>query len=180
MMMPMLDTLILPAVIQIDINHWLLLLEEYRPWLMWGAVALLVVLMVKIVWRRISRLLRHRRPSQIHSNLQKYNIDYTEQIRKQKEQAVAIVATSTGNRLAGYRIVRQVEAVFVEGYRTPEEAIVALKATAAERGANAILNVQTERTSAGKCTASGDAVVADVLPLRRVQEPRSVDPPKSC
>src|SRR5690606_5665105 len=74
-----------------------------------------------------------------------------------------------------FRLVRQVEAVFVEGYRTPEDAIVALKAAAVERGANAILNVHTDRTTAGRCTASGDAVVVAPLvakmPERRPSEP---------
>jgi len=91
--------------------------------------------------------------------LQKYNVDHSELDRQRREQARLIVATSTTTRLAGFRIVRQVEAVFVEGYRTPEEALIALKAAAADRGANAILNVHTDRTAAGRCTASGDAII---------------------
>lgn len=128
-----------------------------------SAAALVVLLVLRAVLQRFSRMLRSRRPAAIHPNLQKYNVDHAELDRRRKELAARIIATSTGGRLAGFRIVRQVEAVFVEGYRTPEEAIVALKAGAAERGANGILNVQTDRTSAGRCTASGDAVV--VAPL---------------
>ena len=44
---------------------------------------------------------------------------------------------------------------------TPEEAMVALKAAAAQLGANALVNVQSERSAAGRCTASGDAVIAE-------------------
>jgi len=138
--------------------------QEYHrwlPWIMWGGITLLALLVVRNLWQRIARIIRRRRPAKIHPSLQKYSVDYDKQTKEQQKQAQAIVAASTGNRLAGFRIVRQVDAVFVEGYRTPEEAVVALKADAVQRGANAILNVTTERTSAGKCTASGDAVVAD-------------------
>ncbi|MHC4441223.1 MAG: hypothetical protein ACYTF1_14265 [Planctomycetota bacterium] len=175
----MLNTLTQLPFMVIDINHWLNLLQEYRPWLILGVIVLLVLIILRGIWRRVSRMLRRLRPARIHPSLQKYNVDYTKQTREQKERAVVIVATSMGNRLAGYRIVKQVDAVFVEGYRTPEEAMVALKATAAERGANALLNVRTDRTSAGKCTASGDAVVADAIRPRSDKNSRSVEPPKS-
>ena len=59
------------------------------------------------------------------------------------------------------------EAVFVEGYRSPEEALIALKAAAADRGAIGMLNVRTERTTAGRCTASGDAIVVVPIELGR-------------
>ncbi|MEP0844683.1 MAG: hypothetical protein HRF43_18440, partial [Phycisphaerae bacterium] len=105
-----------------------------------SAAALVVLLVLRAVLRALGRLLRARRPVNIHPRLAKYNVDHAELDRRRRELAGLIVATSTGNRLAGFRIVRQVEAVFVEGYRTPEEALVALKAAAVERGANAILN----------------------------------------
>ncbi|MDM8008594.1 MAG: hypothetical protein QUV05_20845 [Phycisphaerae bacterium] len=140
------------------------LLTEYRPYLYYALGALLGLLILGGIWRRIRRAIRRNRPAQIHPSLQKYNVDHVELDRQRRETAVGVVATSTGNRLAGFRIVRQVEAVFVEGFRTPDEALTALKALAVERGANALLNVQTERTTAGRCSASGDAIVAAPIP----------------
>ncbi len=142
--------------------------DVYRPWVVPVGLALLGLLVARMLWRFIARLIRRRRPPNIHPLLQKYNVDHAELDRQRREQARLIVATSTTARLAGFRIVRQVEAVFVEGYRTPDDALTALKAAAADRGANAILNVHTDRTAAGRCTASGDAIV--VAPL--VQPPK--------
>lgn len=141
-------------------------------WLL--VIAILIgLIIVRRIWTSIRREIRRRRPATIHPALQKYNVDRAEVQRKQREIAVQIEATSTGSRLAGYRIVRQVEAVFVEGYNTPEEALIALKAEAAERGANAILNVKTDRTVTGRCSASGDAIVVAPLaqPRTRPSEP---------
>lgn len=140
------------------------LLTEYRPYLFYALGGLLGLLILGGIWRRIRRAIRRSRPAQIHPSLRKYNVDHVELDRQRREAAVGVVATSTGNRLAGFRIVRQVEAVFVEGFRTPDEALTALKALAVERGANALLNVRTERTTAGRCSASGDAIVAAPIP----------------
>ncbi|NLX23081.1 MAG: hypothetical protein GXY55_15630 [Phycisphaerae bacterium] len=131
----------------------------FRPWVVPVGLLVLGLLFARVVGRFVARLIRGRRSPNIHPLLQKYNVDHAELDRQRREQARLIVATSTTTRLAGFRIVRQVEAVFVEGYRTPEEALIALKAAAADRGANAILNVHTDRTAAGRCTASGDAII---------------------
>lgn len=133
--------------------------DPYRRYALYALAVLIVLVMLRRVSRVIARALARGRAPTIHPKLQKYNVDTVELDRKRRELAVSVIATSTGNRLAGFRIVRQVEAVFVEGSKTPEDAIVALKAAAVERGANAILNVRTDRTVAGRCTASGDAVV---------------------
>ncbi len=140
------------------------ILSEYRVYLLYAVGIVLGLLILRGIWRRIWRAIRRSRPATIHPSLQKYNIDHAELDRQRREMAVGVVATSTGNRLAGFRIVRQVEAVFVEGFRTPEEALTALKAMAVERGANALLNVRTERTTAGRCSASADAIVAAPVP----------------
>ncbi len=79
--------------------------------------------------------------------------------RERRLQAEKIISTSSTERVAGYDIVQQVEAVFVEGFRTPEEAIEGLKASASLKGANAVINLRYDRTAAGRCSASGDAVV---------------------
>jgi len=137
---------------------------DARLWLACGGLALIVLAVLWSLVRRIRRALRSRRPVQIHPKLAKYNIDQAELDQQRREQAVGIIATSTGNRLTGFRVVRQVEAVFVDGYRNPDEAIIAIKADAVERGANALLNVRTDRTAAGKCSASGDAVIVAPIP----------------
>lgn len=123
------------------------------------ALALLVGLWIVLrVWKRIRRFQRSRRPVRLHPKLEKYGIDQAEAARQRRELATEIVATSSSDRLAGYTILQQIEAVFVEGFRTPAEAVEALKAAAAAQGANAVIHVRQERTAAGKCSASGDAV----------------------
>ncbi len=74
-----------------------------------------------------------------------------------------IIATSSGGELAGFRVVRQVEAVFVDGFRRPEEAVEGLKAVAAMKGANALLHVRHEPIGSGRYSASGDAVIVESL-----------------
>ena len=149
----------------INLAKGLEFVQAHRRALIWVAAALVALWLLQRTWQRMARWQRRRRPPTIHPKLQKYNLDYAELNRQRREQAAGIIATSTGSRLVGYRLVRQVEAVFVEGYRSPEDALAALKADASERGANALINVKTERTSAGKCAASGDAVlVAPLVP----------------
>lgn len=147
-------------------------------WIIGGGIALIVL---RKIWSAVWRQIRLSRPPRIHPSLARYNVDRVEVQRRQRELAAGVVATSTSNRLVGYRLVRQVEAVFVEGFSTPEDAVIALKATAVERGANAILNVTTEHTAAGRCVASGDAVVVSPLTIAptRVSNPsRPAIPPK--
>lgn len=122
--------------------------------------ALVVLFLLHRAWRRLRRSIRARRPAKLHPRLQKYGIDPEEAARERRELAAAIEATSSSDRLTGYEIVEQIEAVFVEGFRTPAEATDGLKAAAAQRGANAVINVRQERSAAGRCTASGDAVRA--------------------
>lgn len=70
-----------------------------------------------------------------------------------------IVATSSTGAIAGFEIVRQIEAVFTDGHPSPARAVHVLKAIAADRGANAIIQLVTERVAGGKCVARGDAVI---------------------
>ncbi|MBN2562131.1 MAG: hypothetical protein JXQ75_14490 [Phycisphaerae bacterium] len=139
-----------------DVIQWL---QDHRV-LLGGAVAVLLVL---YVLRRLSggirRLVRRRGPPKLHPKLQQYAGRNEADIEAEHLAAERIIATSSTGIIAGYEIVRQVEAVFVEGHRTQGEAIRALKATAASRGANAIINLAQQHTAAGRCTAQGDAVV---------------------
>lgn len=152
-------------LLQVDVRSWLdRIPESIRPWLIYGGAGLLAVLIVRAVLRAIARSARRRRPATIHPKLARYNIDHAEVARRNRELAVRIIASTTGAQLAGYRITRQIDAVFVEGHRTPDDAMIALKAMAADRGANGLINVRTERTAAGKCSASGDAVLVEPQP----------------
>jgi hypothetical protein len=87
------------------------------------------------------------------------------QTRRQQEQreraelARKIIATSSSATIAGFEVVRQIEAVFVDGQGGSAEAVEALKALAAGKGANAIINLVGARLPSGKCSAHGDAVV---------------------
>jgi hypothetical protein len=132
--------------------------DEYQLYAKVGLAALVALYVVRRVWRRVQRFRRSRKPVVLHPSLQKYGINPEEAARQRRELAAQIVATSSGERLAGYEIVQQIEAVFVEGFRTPADAVEGLKAVAARCGANAVVNVRPERSVVGKCSASGDAV----------------------
>lgn len=170
----MLDSRIALLLMELEVSRWLEKIPSaYRRWLMWGGIALLAALVLRAVGKKLARTIRRMGPPKIHPRLEKYNVDHAKLDRERRKLAAGIGATSTGGRLPGFRIVRQVEAVFVEGCRTHEEALIALKAAAAERGANALLNVRTERTAAGKCTASGDAVLAAAIKAKPPPRPES-------
>ncbi len=86
-------------------------------------------------------------------------------------QAGHIVATSSTAAIAGFEILRQIEAVFTEGHASPQDAVAALKAAAAEKGANAVINLSGQRQGTGKCAAHGDAVM--VKPIAGLDVPRN-------
>ena len=119
-------------------------------------VAAVAVLAGVWIWLKISAA---RRKPKIHPRLQKYAGPDAEFARKRREEASPIVATSSTQNIAGYEIVEQFETVFVDDFRGPEEAVEGVKAVAAMKGANAIVNLKHDRTSGGRCSASGDAVV---------------------
>ncbi len=120
-----------------------------------GVVAAAVVAGALWVFLKIRARLRVPR---MHPRLQKYGGPDTELARQRRTEAEKIVATSSAGTIAGYHIVRQVEAIIVEGFRAPDEALEGIKALAAMKGANAVINLRHERTTAGRCSASGDAV----------------------
>ncbi len=136
-----------------DLNGW-----KFRVLL-----ALLALTIVLWFVRRISRIFRRRRPPTIHPKLQKYGQESAppsvELTAKRRAEAAKIVATSSMIEIVGYDVVQQVEAIFVDGFRHPEDALEGLKALAAMKGANAVINVRHERGPADRCRAQGDAVV---------------------
>jgi len=133
------------------------------PWLQNHRMLLLyavAVLLGLVFLQRLFRKLRRRRPpAPLHPRLQAYAGRSEADIESERRDAEKIIATSSTGSVAGYEIVQQIEAVFVEGYRTPQEATMALKAAAARKGANALINLSQQRTAAGRSTAQGDAVL---------------------
>lgn len=136
--------------------------------MLWGAAALGVSWLLL----RIRKWLRRRRPPKIHPKLQKYQPTDSDFAANRRAESSKIVATSSGSELVGYRVVRQVEAVFVDGFRRPEEAVEGLKAVAGMKGANALLHVRHEPIGSGRYAASGDAVIVEST----VSDPDLPDP----
>lgn len=146
---------------QEDASAWL----DLSDWKWKALVALLVLVLVVWIYRKLRRLVRKRRPPQLHPLLRKYGEGYGEPdealTAKRRAEAAKIVVTSSLPTIVGYEIVEQVEAVFVDGFRRPEEALEGLKAVASMKGANAVTNVSHERGANGRCAARGDAVVIE-------------------
>lgn len=136
-----------------DIANWLV---SHRFELGVAVVVLLGLLMLQRMWRGIRR---RRKPAPLHPKLQPYAGRTDADIASEQVDASRIIATSSTHGVVGYQLIRQIEAVYVEGHRAPNDAVTALKAVAARKGANAIVNLSQSRTAGGRCTAQGDAVV---------------------
>lgn len=122
-----------------------------------AAVILAALLGVLRGSRRAARQRRDRRERRRQRS-------FVEQQRiEQARLATQIIATSSTGAIAGFEIIRQIEAVFTDGHSTPNHAVEALKAEAARRGANALINLTGQRPPGGRCIARGDAVI--VRPL---------------
>lgn len=121
-------------------------------------VGLAALLLLVWLYRRLARSIRRRRPARLNPKLEVYG-DHSKLVRERRAEAAKILATSSTATIAGFKVVRQIDAVFVEGFRRPEEALEGLKAAAAMRGANALINVNSEHTAAGRCSARGDAII---------------------
>lgn len=137
-------------------------LDSTKLWWLLGLVSVLVALWLA---RKVLRFIRRRRPPKLHPKLQRYGDASAEAsspldlAARRHAEAARIVATSSTAEITGYEILEQIEAVYVDGFRKPEEALEGLKAVAGMKGANAVIRVRQERSSGGRCTASGDAVV---------------------
>lgn len=145
-----------------DSLQWLV---EHRGLLFWITCVLIVLVGLQrlgLRWRRQSGA------APLHPRLQAYAGRSEADLEADRRDAGRIVATSSTGNVAGYEVVRQLEATFVEGYRTPGEAALALKAAAARQGANALIHLSQQRMASGRCTAQGDAVlIRPVVPEER-------------
>lgn len=126
-------------------------------------VALLLAALAVTVLSVLAGLLRRRRES---SRLRARRDEMRRQqgyvaMQQQEIERMAgrILATSSTSAIIGFEIVRQIETVFTDGHPSPNRAVEMLKAMAAERGANAVINLSSQRLGSGKCVAHGDAVL---------------------
>lgn len=140
-------------------------------------ILLVLVALLFVIWsyRRLVRAIKRRRPPALNPKLQKYGGqgDPQEVVAAQRRlEAAKILATSSTPQIAGYELIEQLDAVFVDGFRRPEEALEGLKATAAMKGANAVTSVRHTHAPSGKCSAAGDAVIVRKL---SAPEPTEID-----
>jgi uncharacterized protein YbjQ (UPF0145 family) len=164
----------------------LLNLNDDQVW--WLKVGLYVLAAAIVLWaiQRVAMYLRSLRPARLNPNLARYAGDNDPSAQLRKQMASRIRSTSSTDQIPGYKIIQAIDALYVEGFRTPAEALEGLKALAAEKGASAVINVRHERSSMGRCAASGDAVVAETTgqvytpPTKpiEIEMPESAIPPK--
>jgi hypothetical protein len=134
-------------------------LQDHQTLLLYAVVVLLGLVILQRAVGYLRRRFRRRGPAEINPRLAKYAGTSEAELQAQRAAAARIVATSSTGSIAGYELVRQIEAVFVEGLRSPEEAMAALKSAAGKLGANAVINLTHVRTTVGRYGAQGDAVI---------------------
>ncbi len=118
------------------------------------------------LWRILAALRSRRTAARAWADIQRGR----EEVRLQHEEVQRlgqrIVATSSTARIAGYLIQRQIETVCTDGRASSAGALELLKALAAEKGANGVINVQTQAVLNGKWIARGDAVLVKLIGRR--------------
>lgn len=129
----------------------------------WLKIGLYVLGAAIVLWvvQRVVQYIKGLMPARLNPRLAKYAGDDDPSVQARRQMAGRIRSTSSTDQVPGYKILQAIDAIYVDGFRTPAEALEGLKALAAEKGANAIINVRHERSSMGRCAASGDAVVAE-------------------
>jgi len=131
--------------------------------IVWAAAGIIVLVIVLRIIRRVRYRLANAR---LRATLARERDEMHQQQAEAHRLAERILATSSTARIAGYAIVRQVETLITEARPSSAGAMELLKATAARKGANALINVQTQQTAGGKWVANGDAVVVKLIPRR--------------
>lgn len=121
-----------------------------------GAAVVVVLTLVGRLWNRRREAGYNARR---RAELRKQRGYLQTQQREIERLAGKIVATSSTASIAGFQVVRQIEALFTDGHPSPDQAVECLKAVAAEKGGNAVINLTGARLPSGKCVASGDAVI---------------------
>ncbi len=139
-----------------------------------AAALIVLVIVLRIVGRWRETRAAARRRAELHQHFDVVRLEQ-EEIRRLAEQ---LVATSSTTRVAGYAILRQVETIFSDGKPSSVAAVDLVKALAAQKGANALINLQTRQTPAGKWVASGDAVIVKLIGRRGESGGTGVPPVK--
>jgi uncharacterized protein YbjQ (UPF0145 family) len=127
-----------------------------------AAALVLLVILLRIAGRWREARAAARRRAELRRQYESVRLEQAEIARLAQE----IVATSSTARIAGYAILRQVETVFGDGKPSSGAAAELVKALAAQKGANALINLQTRQMATGKWVASGDAVVVKLIGRR--------------
>jgi hypothetical protein len=132
-----------------------------------GAVAILFLLLaMKIIARRRQAAAAARYRADLHQAFEGVRLQQ-EEVKRLADQ---IAATSSTGRIAGFAIVRQVETVFSEPKASSVSAVDLVKALAVQKGANALINLETRQLPGGKWVASGDAVVVKLYGQREQKQ----------
>jgi hypothetical protein len=129
-----------------------------------AAAAALIVLVILL--RIISKVRYDVSNARLRAELRREKEDLQVQKEEARQLAEKIIATSSTARVAGYAIVRQIETVFAEAKPSSAAAVEAVKSLAAEKGANALVNLQSRQLPSGKWSASGDGVMVKLLGRR--------------
>jgi uncharacterized protein YbjQ (UPF0145 family) len=128
-----------------------------------GAAALIVLV---ILLRIISRVRYDVANARLRAELRREKDELEAQQEEARQLAGKIVATSSTARVAGYAIVRQIETVFAEAKPSSAAAVEAVKTLAVQKGANALVNLQSRQLPSGKWSASGDGVMVKLIERR--------------
>lgn len=134
-------------------------LNDPVVWTAGGALALVVVLVLGLRWWRARREAAHWRARAAELRRER-GYQYMQQAEVER-LAARVIATSSTPTIAGFRIVRQIEALFTDGHLSPAKAVEVLKALAAEKGGNALVNLTTERGATGKYIARADVMIVE-------------------
>lgn len=118
--------------------------------------AIIAFLLVSSIYRKVRGGFAAR---QRQAELKRTMKEVAEKQEETVRLAGRIIATSSTSQIVGFEIVQQIEAVFTDGHPAPAKAAEMLKAEAATRGANALINMADARLPNGKCSARGDAVI---------------------
>ena len=106
-------------------SDWAQWLGDWRIGVLCALVALLVTIRLL---RRAGRWWRGRRPARLNPKLQAFGDPDERLVAERRKQAATILATSSTGSIPGYHLIEQIEAVYVDGFRRPDEAIEGLKA----------------------------------------------------
>ena len=141
-------------------------------WLALGGAAV-VVFGLSLLRRWVDAVREGARRRRLRHEVRANRTFAEEQKLRTEELATRILATSSTSEIVGFDVVRQIEAVFTDGHPSPIKAVAALKALAAAQGANAIINLSSDKPPSGRYVARGDAVIVRAHELPPEASPKT-------